>query len=156
MIPDIISLYHNYYVGRIIREGNPKILRRYRTLVAKKKNGFLFPIKLFVDYFFNIHDSLCFSALVLRLETNCEYILVEHDGYIQGFSEGFYLYLRETSQCLNLDPNLLMQANIKIIFPTLLEFLSKYDENKITPNMSNHFRMEIPMSNSLIFIIVII
>jgi len=52
---------------------------------------------------------------------------------------------------LDLDPNLLLQANIKIIFPTLLEFLGKYDENGITQNMSNHFRMEIPMSNAVIF-----
>ncbi|EAS03825.2 transmembrane protein, putative (macronuclear) [Tetrahymena thermophila SB210] len=144
LLPDIIAVYHNYYVGRIVREGTPKILRRYRQLVAKSKSGFLFPVKLFADYFFNIHDSLCFSALLLKLQTNCEYILVEHDGYIQGFSEGFYQFLRETSKCYNLDPNLLMQANIKIVFPSLLEFLNKYDENGITPNMTNHFTMEVP------------
>ncbi|KAL4510802.1 hypothetical protein ABPG72_004956 [Tetrahymena utriculariae] len=145
LLPDIIAVYHNYYVGRIVREGTPKILRRYRQLVAKSKSGFLFPVKLFADYFFNIHDSLCFSALLLKLQTSCEYILVEHDGYIQGFSEGFYQFLRETSKCYNLDPNLLMQANIKIVFPSLLEFLNKYDENGITPNMTNHFTMEVPL-----------
>lgn len=61
------------------------------------------------------------------------------------------MFLRETSKCYDLDPNLLMQANIKIVFPTLLEFLNKYDENGITPNMTNHFTMEIPLSKIISF-----
>lgn len=57
--------------------------------------------------------------------------------------------MRETSKCYDLDPNLFMQVNIKIVFPSLLEFLNKYDENGITPNMTNHFVMEIPLSKYL-------
>ena len=35
-------------------------------------------------------------------------------------------------------------SNIKGFFPTLLEFLDKYDAQEINPNVSINFKMEIP------------
>jgi hypothetical protein len=53
-MPDIIANNHDVIIQRFIREGRPKIIRKYRSAVSKAKNGYLFPIKIYVNYFFGI------------------------------------------------------------------------------------------------------
>jgi hypothetical protein len=55
LMPDCIAIHHDSLVTRIIKEGNPRILRKYRTIIAKDKDQFIFPVKIYVDYFFDLH-----------------------------------------------------------------------------------------------------
>jgi hypothetical protein len=65
-MPDIVAQNHDVIIQRMIREGRPKIIRKYRSAVAKAKNGYLFPIKIYVNYFFGIQNDFCFSGLLIK------------------------------------------------------------------------------------------
>jgi hypothetical protein len=56
ILPTMLQVYHDSMVSRLIRDGDPHILRRYRTLVAQEKEGYIFPIKIYVDYFCNLNN----------------------------------------------------------------------------------------------------
>ncbi len=53
-MPDFIGNEHDLFIKRILREGRPKIVRKYRAAVGKSKAGYIFPIKIFVNYFFGV------------------------------------------------------------------------------------------------------
>jgi hypothetical protein len=54
IIPQIIANQHDTFIQRLINEGTGRILRKYRLTVAKDKKGFLIPINIYVNYFFNL------------------------------------------------------------------------------------------------------
>jgi hypothetical protein len=39
-----------------------------------------------VNYFFNIDDDFCFSALLVKLKTNSQWVLLNEEGGIEEFS----------------------------------------------------------------------
>ena len=45
-------------------------MRKYRTAYLKNKKGYIVPIKLYLNHYWNIHDDFAISALLLRLTTN--------------------------------------------------------------------------------------
>lgn len=69
-MPQVISADHDRIIKRLIDSGREKIVRKYRLAAAKDKDGYIFPINIFVNYFWKINDDFCFSALIVRLLTN--------------------------------------------------------------------------------------
>ncbi len=55
-------------------------------IIQQNKLGFLFPINIYVNYFFNIDDDFCFSALLVKLKTNSQWVLLNEEGGIEEFS----------------------------------------------------------------------
>lgn len=51
-MPSIISINHDQIIERLIIEGTTKIMRAYRVAIAKDKDGFLFPVKIYINYYF--------------------------------------------------------------------------------------------------------
>lgn len=137
--------YHDQFIGRIVKEGNPHILRKYKFLMAQNAKGYGFPVKIFVDYFFDIHEQLCFAGHVLRVNSNCEYLVATEDGWINSVSEGLFKFIAKSSQCDNLKLEMFLASNIKIFFPNLLEHLEKFDTLTSSSNISK-FTMEVPRS----------
>lgn len=66
-MPDFIGNEHDVFIKRILREGRPKIIRKYRAAVGKSKTGYIFPIKIFVNYFFGVSNDYCYSALLVKI-----------------------------------------------------------------------------------------
>lgn len=56
LMPSFLSDYHDQFVGRIVKEGNPHILRKYKFAIAQNSKGYGMPVKIFIDYFFDIHE----------------------------------------------------------------------------------------------------
>lgn len=55
-------------VGRIVEEGIPRILRKYRDEFGLDSEGFLFPMKIYINYCFEINSHLAFSGLLVKKE----------------------------------------------------------------------------------------
>ncbi|KRX10905.1 hypothetical protein PPERSA_12029 [Pseudocohnilembus persalinus] len=140
-LPECLAYYHDSMVGRLIREGNSHILRKYRVLVSRTKDNFIFPCKIYVDYFFHITNQLCFSGTILKIQNSYQYMIVSQDGWIQDISEGLIDTLKQYANIEDIDTEILKQANIKALFPQLLEFLENYEANQIQPNTNHIFTM---------------
>ena len=74
-MPNCISNPHHLFIDRLTRTGSEKIIRRYRMAMAINKVGYIFPINVFVNYYWKITNDFCFSGLVVKLKTNSNYIL---------------------------------------------------------------------------------
>ncbi|EAR93900.4 transmembrane protein, putative, partial (macronuclear) [Tetrahymena thermophila SB210] len=139
LMPYCVSKEHDYFIQRLIEQGTHNILRSYRPTLAKKKDGFLFPIKIYVNYYFGIQNELCFSSLVLKVQTNSHYVLIDKQGYIQGVSENFYkpilseLYEYE---CENLD---IIKSNIRLFCPTVYQLIENYTSKQDLSNIRCEF-----------------
>lgn len=70
---------------RLVETGVSKIIRRYRVAIAKDNRkitcmqscvtpfiveGFVFPINIYVNYFWHVHHDFCFSALILKVKSD--------------------------------------------------------------------------------------
>lgn len=69
LIPECIAIWHDNYMIRLVETGVSKIIRKYRVAIAKNKDGYIFPINIYVNYFWHIHNDFCFSALILKLKS---------------------------------------------------------------------------------------
>ena len=86
-MPDFIGTNHDLFIKRILREGKPKILRKYRLVTGKSKLGYIFPAKLFVNYFFGVSNDYCYSALIVKVQTNSFYIMIDKAGKVAGIDQ---------------------------------------------------------------------
>lgn len=84
--PKCIAFWHDHYIMRLVESGKSKIIRRYRVAVSKCKEGFIFPINIYVNYFFHIHHDFCFSGLILKLKTQSYFMLLDKTGVIEEYS----------------------------------------------------------------------
>lgn len=89
LCPACISDVHDEFITRLIEDGVPKIMRTYRQALAKDKNNYLILVSLYVNYFFMISNEFAFSALVLRIQTKSNFILLNQFGYIEGINQKF-------------------------------------------------------------------
>lgn len=69
LMPDFISEFHSEFLKRLIEIGIPKTIRTYRTMFAKNKSGYIFQVKLFINYYFIKQDDFAFSALIIKVNT---------------------------------------------------------------------------------------
>lgn len=50
-MPRSIAEFHDYFVIRLIETGKTKIIRKFRVAIGKDKDGFIFLISLYVNYY---------------------------------------------------------------------------------------------------------
>lgn len=82
-MPDVIAAYHDNFLKRLVYSGEPKIVRKYRMAVGKNKEGYIFPIKLYVNYYWGIKNDFCVSALALRIQSHEKHnIITDQYGFI--------------------------------------------------------------------------
>ena len=55
----------------------------------------MFPINIFVNYFWKVNDEFMISGLLTRLTNNNQYVLTDSLGNIEECTEGFFTFLRE-------------------------------------------------------------
>lgn len=51
-MPKVVADYHDNFIKRLINEGSTHIIRKYRPTVGIDKNSFIFPISVYINYFF--------------------------------------------------------------------------------------------------------
>ncbi|EAR84686.2 transmembrane protein, putative (macronuclear) [Tetrahymena thermophila SB210] len=129
LIPECIAVWHDNYMIRLVETGVSKIIRRYRVAIAKNKEGFMFPINIYVNYFWHINYDFCFSALMLKLKTNSQFVLVDPKGIIKDMSANFYKFFSELYP-RQIDINVLTGSNISLIIPKLQEVFDSYETSQ--------------------------
>ncbi|KAL4454324.1 hypothetical protein ABPG74_012281 [Tetrahymena malaccensis] len=123
LIPDCISILHDQFLQRLIQTGIAKTVRSYRTMFAKNKNGFIFLCKLFINYYFVKQDDFAFSALIIRIQTHSNYMILNEQGYIEDLTEGIV----EIMNAQDIDISYFKQCHISIYIPQFLDFIESYD-----------------------------
>ncbi len=66
-MPDVIAKLHDKFVRRLIKNGHSSMLRKYRNTFSKHKNGYIFPINIFLNYYFGNENEFCFSSLIVKI-----------------------------------------------------------------------------------------
>lgn len=74
----------------------------------------------------HINESLSFSGIVLKLENNHSYMLMDGEGNIKGVSRNFMKLLNDNSKG-ELELKILEMCNITALFPSLLERVKKFN-----------------------------
>lgn len=59
-------------------------------MLAINRNGFVFPVKLYVNYYFNINKDLAFAGIIRNKITKNQFLICDLVGQISGFSENFF------------------------------------------------------------------
>lgn len=86
IMPNAIAVMHDEFIQRIVGTGETHIIRKYRGAIAKNKDGFIFPISIYVNYYWHLYDDFCFSGLILKLRSQSQFILLDKFGYIEEYS----------------------------------------------------------------------
>ena len=94
-MPTIISDNHDRIINRLIDSGKEKIIRKYRLATLKNQEGYIYPINIFVNFFWKINDEFCFSSLVVKLTNNWNLIITNEYGIIEEFSLGIFNFFTE-------------------------------------------------------------
>ncbi|EAS04238.2 transmembrane protein, putative (macronuclear) [Tetrahymena thermophila SB210] len=123
LIPDCISILHDQFLQRLIQTGIAKTVRSYRTMFAKNKNGFIFLCKLFINYYFVKQDDFAFSALIIKIQTHSNYMILNEQGYIEDLTEGIV----EIMNAKDIDISYFKQCHVSIYIPQFLDFIESYD-----------------------------
>ncbi len=49
----------------------------------------MFPINIYVNFFWNIYDDFCFSGLMIKLKSNSMFILLDEYGDVEDVSKNY-------------------------------------------------------------------
>ncbi|KAL4483862.1 hypothetical protein ABPG72_006237 [Tetrahymena utriculariae] len=123
LIPDCIGRLHDQFLMRLISTGVAKTVRNYRTMFAKDKMGYIFRVKLFINFYFIKQDDFAFSSLVINCPSNDMYILLNSKGYIEGMSESFAHLI----QGENVESIYFKKLNISALIPQFIEFMQEFN-----------------------------
>lgn len=92
-------------------------MRAYRVAIGKDKEGFIFPIKIYVNYYFQLNDEFVFSALILKLTTSSSYLILNDCYSIQGFTKSFIDFFLLIDD--NLTKELLEKLPLQLFIPDI-------------------------------------
>ncbi|EWS75881.1 transmembrane protein, putative (macronuclear) [Tetrahymena thermophila SB210] len=123
LIPDCIGRLHDQFLMRLISTGVAKTVRNYRTMFAKDKMGYIFRVKLFINFYFIKQDDFAFSSLVINCPSNDMYVLLNSKGYIEGMSESFAHLI----QGEKVESMYFKKLNISALIPQFIEFMQEFN-----------------------------
>ncbi|KRW98632.1 hypothetical protein PPERSA_02780 [Pseudocohnilembus persalinus] len=119
LLPAYICEIHDLFIERLVTTGEQKVMRNYRSAMAIDKQNYLFDIKLYINYNFQISSEFAFSALCLKQKIKQNKIVIDQQGYITGITEVF----AEFTKCKHLDATIFNGLHICLFFPDLKSIL---------------------------------
>ena len=126
IMPDFIASKHDLFVKKLYETGESRIIRKFRLTLAKEAKGYLFPIKIYVNYFLGRKNDLCFQALILKISTMSMFMMIDFQGQIQGLDYPFFK--KFFRNCTGNKLSILSKCNIGLIMPEILEKALKLEE----------------------------
>ncbi|KAL4483205.1 hypothetical protein ABPG74_019231 [Tetrahymena malaccensis] len=121
IMPQMIGEKHDLFLERFIDSGQSKILRQYRQAFAKCKQGFIFPVKIYINYFFELHNDFIFSSLIVKKPSNSQYVLIDQHGFIDSFSQNFFEFCQIV--CPQITVQQLVHSNIYLFIEDLDSYI---------------------------------
>ncbi|KAL4490431.1 hypothetical protein ABPG72_002641 [Tetrahymena utriculariae] len=147
-MPQIIGEKHDLFLERFIDQGQSKVLRQYRQTLAKNKKGFIFPIKLYINYFFELHNDFIFSSLIVRKQSNSQYLFINQNGFIDSFSQNFYEFCQII--CPQVTVQQLVHSNIYLFIEDLDTHLRECQQKSKISNLKCVLKMNSRMNEMII------
>ncbi|EAR83652.2 transmembrane protein, putative (macronuclear) [Tetrahymena thermophila SB210] len=148
VMPQIIGEKHDLFLERFIDQGQSKILRQYRQTLAKNKKGFIFPIKLYINYFFELHNDFIFSSLIVRKQSNSQYLFINQHGFIDSFSQNFYEFCQII--CPQVTVQQLIHSNIYLFIEDLDTHLRECQQKSKISNLKCVLKLNSRMNEMII------
>ncbi|KAL4483204.1 hypothetical protein ABPG74_019230 [Tetrahymena malaccensis] len=148
VMPQIIGEKHDLFLERFIDQGQSKILRQYRQTLAKNKKGFIFPIKLYINYFFELHNDFIFSSLIVRKQSNSQYLFINQHGFVDSFSQNFYEFCQII--CPQVTVQQLIHSNIYLFIEDLDTHLRECQQKGKISNLKCVLKLNTRMNEMII------
>ena len=140
-MPELIGSSHDLFIKNLYQTGKSTGLNKFREVIGLSKEGFIFPVKIFLNYFLENPNDICFSSLILKIPQDCYYILADSVGKIFGVSENFFIDYIE--QHLNSHKNL-KKYNIALIIPEFFRLVENIDMKNSETYLDLNSEMIIP------------
>ena len=87
LMSSFFSEHHNAFLLGHVEKGTQSILNRSRDLLLKHKQGYLIPITQRTSTYIDPKYGISYMAMLTRRENFPEYIIMTHDGQIDGCTE---------------------------------------------------------------------
>ncbi|EAR96483.3 transmembrane protein, putative (macronuclear) [Tetrahymena thermophila SB210] len=145
LMPNMFSKIHNQLMSNLILNGYSVLFNGNRLVFGLNKKGFIFPLKLQIDYLSNYQSDFVLNGCFLKHETSYQHIIIDVNGFIQGLTEEIFELLSDcqTSQeHLNELRNLVFSQKLNIFliipqFTEILENIINQQEKKIQTSIKN-------------------
>ena len=140
-MPNLIAKNHDFFVKNFLKVGKSLIIKKLCSSIGVDKNGFIFPIKLFVNYFFEISNDFCFLGLIFKEKTYSDFVLIDQFGKIFGISEIFFRRYLEKKIKNN---TILEKYNIKLLFPEIFNLIKNFSDERFSSKRFINTQFTIP------------
>ncbi|EAR83653.2 transmembrane protein, putative (macronuclear) [Tetrahymena thermophila SB210] len=148
IMPQTIGEKHDLFLERFIDSGQSKILRQYRQAFAKSKQGFIFPVKIYINYFFELHNDFIFSSLIVRKPSNSQYVLIDQHGFIDSFSQNFFEFCQIV--CPQITVQQLVHSNMQLFIEDLDSYLRQCSHKGKINNLKCVLKLNSSMNEMII------
>ncbi|EGR32144.1 hypothetical protein IMG5_095090 [Ichthyophthirius multifiliis] len=126
LIPNCISILHDYFLKRLVNTGVAKSVRNFRPMFGLDQGGYIFKVKLFINYYFVKQDDFAFSSLIVKQPSNFMFIILNSSGYIEGICKGFAQLIHAE----DMDQQFMKKCHIAFLIPQFMDFLQKFNKRE--------------------------
>lgn len=136
LMPSYIAEHHDRFLFWYLNKGK-KVKRETQFIdsYGKKKNGLIFPLKIFVGYGFEYNKDFVLQGLMVQAsnyDPNVKTLIFDEKGTIQGINSGIWELFQEGSTA-ELAINEINYLNIFNILPMIEEI---FEKNGVLKNKS--------------------
>ena len=89
LMPEFIGNNHDSFIQNFFQSGKSSLFKNFKLIFARDKNGFIFPVKFYLNLFNKYFYDICFSGVIFKIKTDSFFIIIDNFGKIQGSSENF-------------------------------------------------------------------
>ncbi|KAL4504541.1 hypothetical protein ABPG72_009987 [Tetrahymena utriculariae] len=135
LMPNMFSKIHNQLMANLVYNGYSVLFNGNKLVFGLNKKGFIFPLKLQIDYLSNYQSDFVLNGCFLKHQTSYQHIIIDVNGFIQGLTEEIFELLSECQpnlEHLSELKNLVFaqKLNIFLILPQFTEILEKITSQK--------------------------
>ena len=117
MMPTIIGNEHDTFLKDYFTSGKAKLMNRKNLLFGKDRNGYSFPISIYVKQLPSLESGVQYAGMIRKSEENYEYIILDQNGVIDSCSANLANMLGIPNSSV-FEQN---QINIKVMAPAMID-----------------------------------
>lgn len=81
---------HDFLIRNMIDKGISSRMKKSIEVFTLDQNKFIIPHSLHLDHFYEFTEDFCLNGTFLKKKTDCEYIIFDPSGKIQGITSKIY------------------------------------------------------------------
>lgn len=126
LMPSLFAKRHTEFLEKFFKTGYKSVFNTERNFFGIHRNGFCFHMRILIKQMPSLEEGIQYVGMICQTQSDCEYILTDMRGVIDGISTGI-------SSLLNLPVTAFKETdiNIQILAPELINIFSANEKNKI-------------------------